>query len=267
VPLEAELAAWLQAYTDDTTAPSRSSVAVRSRSSPRQSANEQADDSFLSRWSRRKVQGRSGPAEPAAAEPSQASAIPAAATPAVERPPFTPAPSATGAEDKGAHPQSVAPPAEPLPTMQDVAALTNQSDFSRFVRPGVDSGVRNAAMKKLFSDPHFNVMDGLDTYIDDYGKPDPIPPSMLRRMTQSAMLGLFDDEATADAPSIARNESAPPSVNPDGSLPTAVAQSPEPQQSASLPPPADTAPDDDPDLRLQQDDAVERAGPAPGPGG
>ena len=30
-------------------------------------------------------------------------------------------------------------------------------------------------MKKLFSDPHFNVMDGLDTYIDDYGKPDPIP--------------------------------------------------------------------------------------------
>ena len=31
-------------------------------------------------------------------------------------------------------------------------------------------------MKKLFSDPHFNVMDGLDTYIDDYGKPDPIPP-------------------------------------------------------------------------------------------
>ena len=30
-------------------------------------------------------------------------------------------------------------------------------------------------MKKLFSDPHFNVMDGLDTYIDDYGKPDPLP--------------------------------------------------------------------------------------------
>ena len=41
-------------------------------------------------------------------------------------------------------------------------------------------------MKKLFSDPHFNVMDGLDTYIDDYGKPDPIPLSMLRRMNQSA---------------------------------------------------------------------------------
>ena len=51
-------------------------------------------------------------------------------------------------------------------------------------------------MKKLFSDPHFNVMDGLDTYIDDYGKPDPIPLSMLRRMNQAAVLGLFDDETT-----------------------------------------------------------------------
>jgi hypothetical protein len=40
--------------------------------------------------------------------------------------------------------------------------------------------VKNAAIKKLFADPHFNVMDGLDTYIDDYSKPDPIPPEMLR---------------------------------------------------------------------------------------
>jgi len=227
----------------------------------------EADDSFLSRWSRRKVQGRSGQAEPAASEPAQAPAVPAAVAPAVERLPSTPAPSAMGTDDRSARPQAVASPAEPLPTMEDVAALTNQSDFSRFVRPGVDSGVRNAAMKKLFSDPHFNVMDGLDTYIDDYGKPDPIPPSMLRRMTQSAMLGLFDDEAPADAPSVAGNESAPRSVNPDGSSPTAVAQSSDSQQSAPLLPPAELPSDDDPDLRLQQDDAVERAGPAPGPRG
>ena len=227
-----------------------------------------ADDSFLSRWSRRKVQGRSGQAEPAATEPARAPAVPATVAPVVEPLPSTLAPSALGTDDRGARPQAVAPPAEPLPTMEDVAALTNQSDFSRFVRPGVDSGVRNAAMKKLFSDPHFNVMDGLDTYIDDYGKPDPIPPSMLRRMTQSAMLGLFDDEAPADAPapSIAGNESAPRSVNPDGSSPTAVAQSSD-SQSAPLPPPAELPSDDDPDLRLQQDDAVERAGPAPGPRG
>jgi hypothetical protein len=37
-------------------------------------------------------------------------------------------------------------------------------------------------------------MDGLDTYIDDYGKPDPLPAGMLRQMVQSQLLGLFDDE-------------------------------------------------------------------------
>ena len=39
--------------------------------------------------------------------------------------------------------------------------------------------VRRAALKKLFSDPRFNVMDGLDVYIDDYSKTEPIPPEML----------------------------------------------------------------------------------------
>jgi hypothetical protein len=34
-------------------------------------------------------------------------------------------------------------------------------------------------------------MDGLDIYIDDYSKPDPLPPGMLERMVQSDMLNLF----------------------------------------------------------------------------
>ena len=63
----------------------------------------------------------------------------------------------------------------PPPTLDDVAQLTADSDYSRFVRSDVDDGVKRAAMKKLFADPHFNVMDGLDVYIDDYNKPDPLP--------------------------------------------------------------------------------------------
>jgi hypothetical protein len=43
----------------------------------------------------------------------------------------------------------------------------------------VEEGVKRAALKKLFSDPRFNVMDGLDTYIDDYSKDDPIPQAMM----------------------------------------------------------------------------------------
>jgi hypothetical protein len=47
----------------------------------------------------------------------------------------------------------------------------------------------------MFSDPHFNVMDGLDIYIDDYSKPDPIPMEMLKRMVQSDMLNIFRKDA------------------------------------------------------------------------
>lgn len=66
-----------------------------------------------------------------------------------------------------------------LPTLDDVAALTPESDYAPFVARGVDETVQRSAMKKLFSDPCFNVMDGLDTYIEDYNKFEPIPPEML----------------------------------------------------------------------------------------
>ena len=158
-------------------------------------------------------------------------------------------------------PEPPAPAAE-LPPLE---TLSMDSDFGAFMRGKVEEKVRRAALKKLFSDPHFNVMDGLDTYIDDYGKPDPIPPSMLRRMTQSAMLGLFDAEPETAAPADRGNETAPGSVNPDGPVPAAMAQSPDPEAAAVLPLSAETCSDDDPDLRLQQDDAAERPGPAPGP--
>jgi hypothetical protein len=52
--------------------------------------------------------------------------------------------------------------------------------------------MRNQAMKKLFTNPHYNVMDGLDIYIDDYGKPDPLPEGWLQLMNQSKTLRLFE---------------------------------------------------------------------------
>lgn len=85
----------------------------------------------------------------------------------------------------------------PPPTMEDVEKIDRFApDFSAFMKPEVDPAVQQAALKKMFSDPHFNVMDGLDIYIDDYSKPDPLPPGMLARMVQSDMLKLF--QKTAD---------------------------------------------------------------------
>ena len=92
--------------------------------------------------------------------------------------------------------QPAVPVAEPppAPTLEEAQALTPDSDFRRFAGAGVDPQVKNAAMKKLFADPHFNVMDGLDTYIDDYSRPDPIPPEMLRQLASAKFLKLFEEE-------------------------------------------------------------------------
>jgi hypothetical protein len=132
-----------------------------------------ADSSFLSRWSRRKTAVREG--QPVPAEP----ALVPEATPAA----LAESPAAPPADTQEA---------APLPTLADVALLQPGDNIARFVARGVDETVKRAALKTLFADPHFNVMDGLDTYIDDYGKPDPIPLDVLRRMTQSQTLGLFD---------------------------------------------------------------------------
>jgi Protein of unknown function (DUF3306) len=134
---------------------------------------------FLSRWSRRKAEVRQGAAEVELPPVPVAAPVPpvAAVAPAVPNVLATSAPSEP-----------------PVPTLADAAQLTPASDFTRFVARGVDPSVKNAALKTLFTDPHFNVMDGLDTYIEDYGLPDPIPLAMLRQMTQSKVLGLFADE-------------------------------------------------------------------------
>ena len=216
-------------------------------------------DGFLSRWARRKAQVRSGgdaggdptlPVADAAAAPVAALTRAAAAAPAALEP---------RASTEGANAQSPAPaalpepPAPPQPTLAEVALLTRESDYSRFVGAGVDTRVNQAAMKKLFTDPHFNVMDGLDTYIDDYGKPDPIPLAMLRQMNQSKFLRLFDDDEKEDEAQKAPDDLALPPA-----LEAAPTQLPDPD-------PTTIASDDHPDLRLQQDDAARRPGPDQGP--
>src|SRR5258706_14489887 len=62
----------------------------------------------------------------------------------------------------------------PVPELPPVDELTPQSDFSAFMHPKVDADLLRAALKKLFSDPHFNVMDFLDSYYDEYMTYDPM---------------------------------------------------------------------------------------------
>ncbi len=113
---------------------------------PDQKPKENAEE-FLSRWSKRKQELRE--------EASRAETL-------------TPAKPAA--------------PATAAPDLPPVDKLNMDSDYRGFFHPKVDEALRRTALKKLFSDPHFNIMDGLDTYIDDYSISDPIPAAMLAEM-------------------------------------------------------------------------------------
>ena len=71
---------------------------------------------------------------------------------------------------------------EDPPQLPALDSLNFESDFKAFMHSKVEESVKRAALKKLFSDPRFNVMDGLDTYIDDYSKEDPISEELLAQL-------------------------------------------------------------------------------------
>ena len=118
---------------------------------------------FLSRWSRRKLETK----EDAPAGAARAGPLSAAAA------------------------------APPVPATEPAAPQSPQAgsaEYRELFDPQVDEKLRQSALKKLFSEPQFNVMDGLDTYIDDYSIPDPMPEAMLRQLNQARELFLFDEE-------------------------------------------------------------------------
>lgn len=199
-------------------------------------------DGFLGRWSRRKLDVKEG--RPVEAEPVREAKV---------------APPPQAAPERQAE-AVAAPEPPPPPTLEDANALTPASDFTRFVKADVSPEVKNAAMKKLFSDPHFNVMDGLDVYIDDYGKPDPIPESMMKQLVSGRFLGLFRDEEREEGRGAVAKDEPPARARDDaeGQAGNSVAQSPAPATDA-LPAPTQAVPPEShahPDLRLQQDDAA-----------
>ena len=124
---------------------------------------EQSAEPFLSRWARLKKQAAAAPA-----------------------PPVEPAVQAVS---------------EPV-ALPPVESLTPESDFSVFMGPGIQPELRQAALKKLFADPHFNLMDRLDIYIDDYTKPDPISREVIEQLAQFRSL----EGVERDAPQPAASE-------------------------------------------------------------
>lgn len=160
----------------------------RSGSDPERDPDEKAGE-FLSRWSRRKQQAR---------------------------------------EQEKAEPEKPAADAGKAPVLPPVEELGMDSDYRDFFHPKVDEGVRRAALKKLFSDPHFSIIDGLDIYLDDYSISEPIPPAMLAGLKQAQnILGWAKERKEAEA---ARERAA------EGKTAEATAALPADADAATVPP-------------------------------
>jgi hypothetical protein len=121
-------------------------------------AAEDKED-FLSRWSRLKQQqAREAPDAPAAGEEKEAQA----------------------------------------PVLPPVDQLTPESDFSPFMQPKVAQALRRVALKKLFSDPHFNVPDLNEAYSGDWTGGEPISEELLKTLNQARTV-LYREEDAAQA--------------------------------------------------------------------
>ena len=116
-------------------------------------------------------------------------------------------------------PDSPAEPAAPAttPTLDDVAALTPESDFSVYTAPAVDARVRNAALRKLFhSDPRFGASDGLDVDADEAAASEHSPLERQRQILRARALGLLDDELADLGDPPAKPSEPDPDPAPDG---------------------------------------------------
>lgn len=119
--------------------------------------DERRGETFVGRWARVK---------------RQADLEKSAATPA------------TGSVKPPAKPATVAKRPDKPPALPEVGTLTFESDFTGFLHAKVDEKLRRAALKTLFRDPRFNVIDPLDDDLFDPTLWEPLPEGWLSELKQ-----------------------------------------------------------------------------------
>jgi hypothetical protein len=181
-------------------------------------------ESFLARWSRRKrvaeeaKRSDSAVPQPPAAPPKAADEpVAAAATSA----------AATAASSAPAH-DSGATTEVPLPPIESLDGL--RSDYQAFFQQPVAEELRHAALKKLFADPHFNQMDMLDVYVDDYTQFEPLSAALRVRLPSARDFLSAAERAELEA------------AEERAGAPADMLQAPEADRAAASEPFADAAP-------------------------
>jgi hypothetical protein len=134
------------------------------------------DERFLSRWSRLKKDVR------------QAETLPEMRAPEPKAPPAPPAASPSVPPEQSPATPAAEPQLPPIDTLKGLA-----SEYTEFLKPGVDESLRRSALKKLFADPYFETFERFEAYCEDYTKGEPIPAAMLRTLEHAKGL-LFDEK-------------------------------------------------------------------------
>jgi hypothetical protein len=150
--------------------------------------NAEDKENFASRWSRRKIEARKTEEKPAEPKPSSEPAVSGARADAAAAPPGAPAP-------------------RELPPLESLKGLA--SDYTEFLKPGVDENLRRSALKKLFADPHFENFERFEAYCEDFTQGEPIPLEMLKTLEHAKGL-LFDDGEKKGAKAAAEKPAAEP---------------------------------------------------------
>jgi hypothetical protein len=96
------------------------------------------------------------------------------------------------AEEKAALPAQTQEKDEPVVALPSIEDLNPESDFTPFMNPKVDGETRRAALKKLFTDAHYNIPDPFEAYSEDYTVSETIPLEMLKTLNHAQKL-LFDE--------------------------------------------------------------------------
>jgi hypothetical protein len=99
--------------------------------------------------------------------------------------------------------------AQPAPVPPPVESLTPQSEFAGFMHPKVEDKLRRVALKKLFSDPHFNIPDPFEPFSGDWTGAQAMTPDMLAQLNQARTLLFTDREKKPDAQPAAQAEATP----------------------------------------------------------
>jgi len=136
------------------------------------------DESFVTRWSRRKRQ---------AAEADES--------------------LAPGARETSPEEEAPEPPVLTDEDMPPVESITDDADVSGFLSAGVSESLRRQALRRLFAMPKFQIKDGLDDYDGEYRNFTPLGDTVTSDMKLQAERRLAGVREEVDRP---RAEEAEP---------------------------------------------------------